>query len=323
MNRFPFIVASLTFSSICAPSFAQSYILTKTLPTFINEAMCLDSNDNLIGTVYKSGVDKYYSNGREIFFGNKGAGKLSSPVGVAADKSNNIYVVDEKARAVVEYDPSGNYLNKFGAYGSGPGQLYDPVRIAVDGSGNIYVGDGANPRVEKFDNNGNFLMQYNTLASPKGYFGYTEGLAVDKNGTLFVGVFNSNTGEQFSAVQKFDSNVNYIGQVIGQKNDYDQNAPFNTVYGIALDNSDNLYVSGPNSNTAKFDSQGNFLTHIEDPRRYSGSIDVAVDSNGAVYVINNYGYVNVFVAATPEPGSVALLVGMAAVGASIFRKRRK
>ena len=48
------------------------------------------------------------------------------------------------------FSPGGEFLRKWGGYGSGDGQFSSPIGIAVNGEGIVYVADTFNNRVQVF-----------------------------------------------------------------------------------------------------------------------------------------------------------------------------
>ena len=80
----------------------------------------------------------------------------------------------------------GNYITKWGTYGSGDGQLNAPYGIAVDGGCNVYVSDFNNSRVQKFDSSGAFLAKWGSVGSGYNQFDRPEGIMVDANGNIYV-----------------------------------------------------------------------------------------------------------------------------------------
>jgi YD repeat-containing protein len=95
--------------------------------------------------------------------------------------SATFFVVDSGNNRVKHYTPLGNFLGKFGSYGTGDGQFDSPAAIDVDAKGNIWVGDRRNNRVQLFDLEGNYVDQIGTSGSAEGQLdlGYPMGLATD------------------------------------------------------------------------------------------------------------------------------------------------
>jgi sugar lactone lactonase YvrE len=97
-----------------------------------------DTSGNLIG-----GVDRGASEGN-----------LGLPVGAGIDDRGHVLVVDSSSARVQAYSQltagqqSPNYLNAFGANGSGDAQFSYPNGLAVDGQGRVYVADWGNDRLE-------------------------------------------------------------------------------------------------------------------------------------------------------------------------------
>ena len=83
-------------------------------------------------------------------------GQLNAPLGIAADNSGNIYVVDTQNNRIEKFDSSGAYLTQWGglSVGTGNGQFNSPAALAVDNAGNVYVVDTGNIRIQKFDSSG-------------------------------------------------------------------------------------------------------------------------------------------------------------------------
>ena len=69
---------------------------------------------------------------------------------MAVDSAGNVYVIDGDNSRIQKFDSSGNFITKWGEFGSGDGQLNRPNGIAVGSSGDIYVIDSVNNRVQKF-----------------------------------------------------------------------------------------------------------------------------------------------------------------------------
>jgi uncharacterized protein (TIGR03663 family) len=66
------------------------------------------------------------------------------------DEQYNVYVADPQMGRVLIFDVQGNFLQTFGAYGSGPSEIGIVSGLAVDAQGSIWVADGGNNRLMHF-----------------------------------------------------------------------------------------------------------------------------------------------------------------------------
>jgi DNA-binding beta-propeller fold protein YncE len=69
---------------------------------------------------------------------------------LAVDSAGRIYATDPEGYRILVFDQNGNYIGRFGSFGTEVTQFGLPVGIAVDEQDNIYVVDSANNRVMKF-----------------------------------------------------------------------------------------------------------------------------------------------------------------------------
>ena len=65
---------------------------------------------------------------------------IRGPYGIATDGNAYIYVADTLNNRIQQFDLNGNFISKWGVFGTGPGQLNLPHGIAVYGD-RIYVVD--------------------------------------------------------------------------------------------------------------------------------------------------------------------------------------
>jgi hypothetical protein len=170
--------------------------------------------------------------------------------------------------------------------------------IAVDGSGNVYVtgeetvtGEDWNIWVRKYRLDGYeiWTSTYNGTANG-GDYGY--GIAVDGSGNVYVNGEEAVTGEGNNIwVRKYDSD----GDIVWTRTYNDVANGGDSGYGIAVDGSGNVYVtgyeavSGEGNNiwVRKYNSNGDEIW----TRTYNGTANswdqgygIAVDGGGNVYV---------------------------------------
>ena len=224
---------------------------------------------------------------------------------IAIDSSGNVYVTGEskgsstgRDYATIKYDSAGNQLWEVRTY-NGPVNSNDcATKIAIDSSGNVYVtgwsvgsGTGHDYATIKYDSSGNqlWVARYN---GPGNNTDHARGIAIDSSGNVYITGWSvgSGTGQDYATV-KYDSAGNqlWVKRYNGPGNGYDGGND------IAVDSSDNVYVSGYSVGedtgwdcvTIKYNSAGSELW----VRRYNGPDNaddcghaIAVDGSDNVYV---------------------------------------
>jgi sugar lactone lactonase YvrE len=139
------------------------------------------------------------------FRGDIEGGKLYNPRFVAADASNNIYVADASNHQIQVFDSAGNFLRKWGSYGSSAGQMNTPWGICVS-SNKVYVSEWDGDRVQVFDLQGTFLKAMGRNGSGDGQMTGAHDLAVDSSGNVYV------ADHELSRVMVFKSDGSYLRQ---------------------------------------------------------------------------------------------------------------
>ena len=92
-------------------------------------------------------------------FGSAGSGngEFNSPVGLAFDSDDNLYVVDVQNARVQKFAADGTFIGKWGSKGAGDGRFDVPRYVVVDAADNVYGGGGAGNRIQKFDSDGDYV----------------------------------------------------------------------------------------------------------------------------------------------------------------------
>jgi uncharacterized protein (TIGR03437 family) len=245
--------------------------------------------------------------------------QLNFPTGMAVDSSGNIYIADSLNRRIRKV--SGGTISTIGGNGvlsySGDGgpatsaELNTPQAVAVDSSGNIYIADTLNNVVRKVSSSGTI-----TTFAGNGTAGYggdggaasaaqlnrPQGIAVDASGNVYV------ADSQNARVRKISGGT--ISTVAGSGTPgYGGDGAAATAaqlfvpIGIAVDSAGNLYIADFTNNRVRKVSTGGTITTVagNGTAGYSGDggpaanatlngpTDVAVDSNGNLYIadLNN------------------------------------
>ena len=69
---------------------------------------------------------------------------------LAVDNQGRVLVTDPEAFRVLVFSPEGDYLGRFGEFGTESGQFNIPNGIVVDSAGNIWIADSSNNRILKY-----------------------------------------------------------------------------------------------------------------------------------------------------------------------------
>jgi prepilin-type N-terminal cleavage/methylation domain-containing protein len=179
---------------------------------------------------------------------------------LAIDDNGNLYSGSGSTKSTGQvgmYNASGTLVSQFDSQGSGSSSFTGGT-IAIDASGSIYLGQtGA---VSKFVGNTVphvLLNQWITSGTGAGQTGGTAGTAIDSSGNIYV------ADAQNNRIQKFNASGTFI-----------------TMWGYGVqDGANALETCTSGCQTA---IAGTGVGQMENP------VDVAVGSNGNIYVADNY-----------------------------------
>jgi hypothetical protein len=194
--------------------------------------------------------------------GTAGTARFSSPRGVAADGSGNVYVADSGADTIREITQSGVVTTVAGSSyqlgsldGNGNAARFSsPQSVAVFGSGNVYVADRNNNTIREVTLAG----AVTTLAGAPGQagnvdgtgsaarFNFARGTAVNAAGTIYVADTNSCTIRQITPSGVVTTLAGAANQG-GTSDGTGTAARFQNPQGIAVDNVGNIYVADGNN----------------------------------------------------------------------------
>lgn len=227
------------------------------------------SGGTLVGIAGSLERDAWGSFNRGFFDAQGTKARFDTPLGIAVDKSGNLFVSDFGNQSIRKITGAGVVTTLAGGgpltppgftNGNGNSALFrDPLGVAVDESGNVYVADFSNDSIRKITSNGDVT----TLAGmgPRFRFGnYKDGIgtnaafwrpnAVAVDGASNVFVIDQNN----SVVRKItrDGLVTTIAgqyKVSGHADGVGTNAifDFSGESGVAVDRSGNLYVGANNT----------------------------------------------------------------------------
>ena len=218
------------------------------------------------------------------FRGDIEGGSFRNPHAIALGPDGNLYITDRYNHRVQVFDQNGNFVRKWGGYGSAYGQLNDPTGIAVKSDGTVYVCEWGNNRVQVFDSQGNFIRVIgqsgnNQTGSGKGQFCNPHGIVLDSVGNLYVNDYNNHRIEVFNPDGTYKTQWGGPGGESGSFNGGPVSICYNPV-------SQQIAVSedGGACRTQVFDTKGNYLFRMGADNFGLLTYGATVDESGNYYI---------------------------------------
>jgi trimeric autotransporter adhesin len=281
-----------------------------------------DGVENIILKVSASTgiINIFAGNGTQGFNGDGIAAtsaQLSSPAGLTADASGNIFILDAGNYRIRKVTVSTGIITTVagdGSYGySGDGGaatlagLYNPSGVALDASGNIYISE--TQRIRKVTASTGII----TTVAGNGSFGFSGdggpaisaqmsnyGVAIDASGNIYI-IGNYR-------VRKVTASTGTIATVAGHGIDglsgaggLATSAGFNSPRGVVLDASENIYfslgglIAKVTASTGIINSiagNGNITSVIDGvpatTTGLNGPVGVALDASGNIYIADQH-----------------------------------
>lgn len=206
--------------------------------------------------------------------------RFISPIGIAADKTGNIYISDSLLRRVIICDKEGKYLYEIGS----PEYFARPAGIAIDDE-RIYIVDTHGHKVLVFSvRDARFLFQFGKNGTAKGEFHYPTHIFAGRDGFIYV------TDSLNFRIQIFDRNGSFVSS-FGKLGD--GTGDLSKPKGVAVDSEGHIYVSDAHfDNVQIFDRTGRLLLVVGKSGRREGEMflpaGVYIDTRDRIYVADSY-----------------------------------
>jgi len=207
------------------------------------------------------------------------------PESAASGPDGSIYIMDLNYQ-IQKFDANGNFITKWGSYGSSNGQFQGVGGLAVGSDGFVYVADRGNCRVQKFDSSGAFIVKWGSCGSGDSQFNYPYGVAVGPDGSVYVVDTGNNRIQKFSSTGNFLAKWGSYGTGNGQ---------FSAPRAMAVGSDGTMYVVDTGNNRmqmfsssrnyiAKWGSYGNGNAQFYSPQ------GIAIGPDGNVFVADRFNY---------------------------------
>ena len=225
--------------------------------------------------------------------------RLTVPVGICVDSSDNIYIADAGNHKVKRLSPSGRCQTLAGTGIAGDAcndngllaQFDAPAGICVDSAGIVYVSDNNNSKIKKIWSSGKVTSLAGGTGGgfangngPAALFTGPNGICINKSRKLFV----VDTGNfRVRQVDEAGNVVTLAGFATGYVDGVGNVARFAETYDICIDNSGVIYVLDyGNEVIRKVLDNGKVTTLMGWKSSTVGTASsIAVDNSGFLYIL--------------------------------------
>ncbi len=223
-----------------------------------------------------------------------GNGEFDEPLGISISPSGKVFVLDARNERLQIFTKDGQFIQKFGAKGSGQNELSFPISSSVSPNGWVYTADMSNNRIQVFTENGKFITNWGEKGANNGQFKHPVDITVDSNGTVFVADSGNNR------IQVFTSEGIFINS---WKNAGNEGEFLDRPSGVAVSNEGLVYVidrnfvhlytpEGGHISSWGSSGSGNEFGFLSD----FNPTGISVDIEGNVYVSEGSGRIHIYTA---------------------------
>ena len=215
-------------------------------------------------------------------FGTKGSGEgqLNYPCGIAVDRDDNIYVVDNNNHRIQKFTSTGKFVAAVGNQGSNHLQFNYPIGICFNKrNNNLYVCDQGNHRIQVLTTDLTFVRCFGSKGSGNGQFQTPRNSSFDDANNLYVTDYSNHR------VQVFTADGQFLRAFTNKANGEQLQCP----YAITIDSINTVYVSEDGRDCVSvFTPQGEYITSFgtkgAQEGQFHGVYGLSVDHNDSIIV---------------------------------------
>ena len=208
--------------------------------------------------------------------------ELLSPIDVACDKNDDIYVSDSVRARIYVFDTRGRFLRTIGGT-SGDSRLVRPTGMALDRRARrLYLTDTLRHQVLVFGLDGSLIRVIGQRGSGPGQFNFPTALTLSAGKIYVVDAMNFR-------IQTITPEGEFAG-AFGELGD--QTGTLNRPKGIAADTEGNLYVVDAVFETVQvFDTKGRLLYYFGStgtkPGQFQVPTGISIDDRNIIYIADS------------------------------------
>jgi len=224
----------------------------------------------------------------KFLMGYKGK-QFGSPVSVAVDQNDDIFVSDSSAGRVLRFKADGHFKDFIGGE---EGAFKRPAAIAFNPMNHLlYIVDTLRPRVFAYDMDGCMVREFGARGSEPGQFNFPTFLAIDREGKLYVNDTLNFRVQVFTADGQFIREMGDTGDGSGSQA---------RTKGLAFDSDGHLFLADALFSTVQiFDQEGRFLLNFGGAGAGQAEFyipsGITVDASNRVFVADPFqGRVEIF-----------------------------
>jgi sugar lactone lactonase YvrE len=208
--------------------------------------------------------------------------ELISPIDVACDKNDDIYVSDSVRAKIYVFDTRGRFLRTIGGT-SGESRLVRPTGMALDpNTRRLYLTDTLRHQVLVFGLDGSFIRVIGRRGKGPGEFNFPTALTLSHGKLYVVDALNFRI-QTLTPEGEFEGAFGELG---------DQTGTLNRPKGIAADTEGNLYVVDAVFETVQvFDPKGRLLYYFGStgtkPGQFQVPTGISIDDRNIIYIADS------------------------------------